>query len=65
MKSQAARKPVALEPSRRQIIQGGMAVAGIAAASPLLSACKKRGGPAAGKEVDLINMNASDEKLLE
>jgi branched-chain amino acid transport system substrate-binding protein len=42
---QPARKRPALAPSRRQVIQGGLAVAGIAAASPLLAACKKSGAP--------------------
>jgi branched-chain amino acid transport system substrate-binding protein len=47
MKSQAARKRAALRPSRRQIIRGGLAVAGMAVASPIVSACKG-GKPAQG-----------------
>ena len=42
MKSKAAAKRSALAPSRRQVIQGGLAVAGMAAASPLVSACRDR-----------------------
>jgi branched-chain amino acid transport system substrate-binding protein len=41
MKSQAARKRAATQPSRRQVIRGGLAVAGLAVANPILSACKK------------------------
>ncbi|HEX7843808.1 MAG TPA: ABC transporter substrate-binding protein [Kofleriaceae bacterium] len=48
MKSQAARKRAALAPSRRQVIRGGLAVAGMAVASPLISACKKSGTASAG-----------------
>jgi branched-chain amino acid transport system substrate-binding protein len=43
---QPARKRPAPAPSRRQVIQGGLAAAGMAAASPLLAACKKSGAPA-------------------
>jgi len=48
MKSKAARKREAGQPSRRQVIQGGLAVAGMAMANPLLSACKKSGTSGAG-----------------
>jgi branched-chain amino acid transport system substrate-binding protein len=53
MKSKAARKREALAPSRRQVIQGGLAVAGMAAASPLLAACKKSGTAAAGNKLKI------------
>lgn len=42
MTKRAARKRET-HPSRRQVIQGGLAAAGMAVASPLLSACKKSG----------------------
>ena len=45
MKSKAARKREALVPSRRQVIRGGMAVAGMAVANPILSACRRGGKP--------------------
>src|SRR4030095_15987040 len=48
MKSKAARKREAGMPSRRQVIQGGLAVAGMAVANPLLQACKKSGTSGAG-----------------
>ena len=53
MKSKAARKREALAPSRRQVIQGGLAVAGMAAASPLLAACKKSGTAAGGTKLKI------------
>ncbi|HEY0988340.1 MAG TPA: ABC transporter substrate-binding protein [Kofleriaceae bacterium] len=48
MKSKPARKRAAVLPSRRQVIQGGLAVAGMAAASPLVAACKKSGTSGGG-----------------
>jgi branched-chain amino acid transport system substrate-binding protein len=45
MKSQAARKREAPAPSRRQIIRGGLAVAGMAVASPIIAACKRGAKP--------------------
>jgi branched-chain amino acid transport system substrate-binding protein len=53
MKSKAARKREAIAPSRRQVIQGGLAVAGMTAASPLLAACKKSGTAAAGNKLKI------------
>ena len=40
MKSKAVRNRPPAVPSRRQVIQGGLAVAGLAAASPILAACR-------------------------
>ncbi|HSS00719.1 MAG TPA: ABC transporter substrate-binding protein [Kofleriaceae bacterium] len=48
MKSKAARALEAIAPSRRQVIQGGLAVAGMAVASPILGACKKSGTAGGG-----------------
>jgi branched-chain amino acid transport system substrate-binding protein len=46
--SKLARKRNARLPSRRDAIGGGLVFVGVAAASPLLAACKKASGPAAG-----------------
>lgn len=53
MTSQAARRRAALVPSRRDIIRGGLAVAGMAAAGPVISACKKSGSPSGGARLKL------------
>jgi branched-chain amino acid transport system substrate-binding protein len=53
MKSKAARKREANVPSRRDVIQGGLAVAGMAVASPLLSACKKSGTSSGGTKIKI------------
>jgi len=53
MKSSAARRRAGVIPSRRQVIRGGLAVAGMAVTSPLLSACKKAGGPAGGARLKI------------
>jgi branched-chain amino acid transport system substrate-binding protein len=48
MKSHARKRSAAL-PSRRQIIGGGLAMAGAAVASPLLAACKRSGSQSGNK----------------
>ena len=56
MKSRPARERsgvIPRRPSRRQIIQGGLAVAGMAAASPLLAGCRKSGTPAGGNQLKI------------
>src|SRR6476659_4854444 len=49
MKSKPARKRSDLVPSRRQVLQGGLAAAGLAAASPLIAACKSKSSGTSGK----------------
>ncbi|HEX3474768.1 MAG TPA: ABC transporter substrate-binding protein [Kofleriaceae bacterium] len=49
MRSKSARKRSDLVPSRRQVLQGGLAAAGLAAASPLIAACKSKSSGTSGK----------------